>query len=141
MSDIIKKEDEIKQTVQEFDKEKHEMQEVVNDIIKLTKQMKTTMQKSEDTKSVPAEKPKKTEPKKTTGKPAQKAQTPKESAPIKTVVNQEDGQMEFSEMLQADRQKEEVLKLHKQGKSVLEISKAMGMGQGEVKLIIGLYGV
>ena len=138
---LNKKEDEIKQTVQEFDKEKHEMQEVVNDIIKLTKQMKTTMQKSEDTKSVPAEKPKKTEPKKTTGKPAQKAQTPKESAPIKTVVNQEDGQMEFSEMLQADRQKEEVLKLHKQGKSVLEISKAMGMGQGEVKLIIGLYGV
>ena len=28
----------------------------------------------------------------------------------------------------------------KQGKSVLEISKAMGMGQGEVKLIIDLYG-
>ena len=26
------------------------------------------------------------------------------------------------------------------GKSVLEISKTMGMGQGEVKLIIGLYG-
>ena len=43
-------------------------------------------------------------------------------------------------MLQADRQKEEVLKMHKQGKSVLEISKTMGMGQGEVKLIIGLYG-
>jgi len=43
--------------------------------------------------------------------------------------------------MQADKQKEEVLNLYRQGKSVLEISKAMSMGQGEVKLIIGLYGV
>ena len=42
--------------------------------------------------------------------------------------------------MQADRRQEEVLKLHTQGKSVLEISKTMGMGQGEVKLIVDLYG-
>ena len=35
---------------------------------------------------------------------------------------------------------EEVLALHRQGKSVMEISKLMGMGQGEVRLIINLYG-
>jgi hypothetical protein len=30
--------------------------------------------------------------------------------------------------------------MHKEGKSVLEISKALNIGQGEVKLIIALYG-
>lgn len=128
---LNQKEDEIKQTVQQFNQEKQEMQEVVGDIIKLTKQIKTTFEKKDSPKSTTVEKSKKTESKKTESKTA---------APIRAVENQTDGQMEFAEMLPADRQKEEVLKLHKQGKSVLEISKAMGMGQGEVKLIIGLYG-
>ena len=52
---LNKKEDEIKQTVQEFDKEKQEMQEVVGDIIKLTKQMKATIQKGDDTKASDSE--------------------------------------------------------------------------------------
>ena len=137
---LNKKEDEIKQTVQQFDKEKQEMQEVVTDIIKLTKQMKTTMQKADSAKSTIVEKQKKTETKKSGAKPVAKSQPSISPEPVKAIENQEDGQMEFIEMLQADRQKEEVLKLHKQGKSVLEISKTMGMGQGEVKLIIGLYG-
>jgi len=139
---LNKKEDEIKQTVQQFDKEKREMQEVVGDIIKLTKQMKATIQKGEEAKSTVVEKQKKTEQKKNSEKSASKPTTvtAKVQPQVKAVENQEDGQLEFTEMLQADRQKEEVLKLHKQGKSVLEISKTMGMGQGEVKLIIGLYG-
>ena len=139
---LNKKEDEIKQTVQQFDKEKQEMQEVVGDIIKLTKQIKATMQKGDEPNSTAVEKQKKTEQKKTSGKTTTKPSAASAKVPpqVKAVENKEDGQMEFAEMLQADRQKEEVLKLHKQGKSVLEISKAMGMGQGEVKLIIGLYG-
>lgn len=133
---LNQKEDEIKQTVQQFDHEKREMQEVVGDIIKLTKQIKATMQKSENAKSTVVEKQKKPEPKKNVVKPA----AAKPATQVKLVENPAEGQMEFSEMMQADRQKEEVLKLYKQGKSVLEISKTMGMGQGEVKLIIGLYG-
>lgn len=35
---------------------------------------------------------------------------------------------------------EKILELYRQKKSVLEISKALGMGQGEVKLVIDLYG-
>lgn len=132
---LNQKEDEIKQTVQQFDHEKQEMQEVVGDIIKLTKQIKSTMQKN-DQESTSVENRKKAETKKVVTKPA----STKQANPINAVENQSDGQMEFAEMMQADRKKEEVLKLHKQGKSVLEISKAMGMGQGEVKLIIGLYG-
>ncbi len=34
---------------------------------------------------------------------------------------------------------DEIIALHKSGKSVMEISKLLGMGQGEVKLIISLY--
>ncbi len=135
---LNQKEDEIKQTVQQFDKEKQELQEVIGDVIKLTKQIKSTM-KTDTAKEASATVKKKTEPKKSTVKPVTdtKVKTPE---PVKAVENRIDGQLEFAEMLPADRQKEEVLKLHKQGKSVLEISKAMGMGQGEVKLIIGLYG-
>lgn len=39
---------------------------------------------------------------------------------------------------ESDKQ-DKILYLHKQGKSVIEISKMLGMGQGEVKLIINLY--
>lgn len=137
---LNKKEDEIKQTVQQFDKEKQEMQEVVGDIIKLTKQMKATIQKNDEPKPVSADKVKKTETKKTAAKVTAKPETAKTSAPVKAIENHEDGQLEFAELMQADRRQEEVLRLHKQGKSVLEISKAMGMGQGEVKLIVDLYG-
>ena len=137
---LNKKEDEIKQTVQQFDKEKQEMQEVVGDIIKLTKQMKATIQKNDEPKTVPADKVKKTENKKSAAKTAVKQEKPQASVPVKAIGTQEDGQLEFAELMQADRRQEEVLKLHKQGKSVLEISKTMGMGQGEVKLIVDLYG-
>jgi len=34
----------------------------------------------------------------------------------------------------------QIQKMHKEGKSVLEISKALDIGQGEVKLVIALYG-
>lgn len=34
----------------------------------------------------------------------------------------------------------QIQKMHKEGKSILEISKALGIGQGEVKLVIALYG-
>ena len=136
---LNQKEDEIKQTVQQFEQEKQEFQEVIGDVIKLTKQIKATIKPENTEKSTVVVKQKKQEPKKTAAKPSTAAPVKKQE-PVKAVENQSDGQLEFAEMLHADRQKEEVLKMHKQGKSVLEISKAMGMGQGEVKLIIGLYG-
>lgn len=36
-------------------------------------------------------------------------------------------------------QNEKILKLSEEGKSVLEISKELGLGQGEVKLVIDLF--
>lgn len=129
---LNQKEDEIKQTVQQFNQEKQQLQEVVGDVVRLTRQIKATIKKTDTAKAaVPVEKAKKPETKKPVSTPAE---------PVKATENKSDGQLEFTELMQADKQKEEVLRLYKQGKSVLEISKAMGMGQGEVKLIIGLYG-
>lgn len=40
-----------------------------------------------------------------------------------------------------DLPKEKILAFYKEGKSVRDISRELGMGQGEVKLVIDLYGV
>lgn len=39
-----------------------------------------------------------------------------------------------------DMPKERILALHRKGKTIREISRELGMGQGEVKLVIDLYG-
>lgn len=40
---------------------------------------------------------------------------------------------------QEENQKERILNLHKKGKSVIEISRELGLGQGEVRLVIDLF--
>ena len=40
-----------------------------------------------------------------------------------------------------DVSKEKILELYKNGKSIREISRELGMGQGEVKLVVDLYGM
>ncbi|MBP3618448.1 MAG: helix-turn-helix domain-containing protein [Lachnospiraceae bacterium] len=42
---------------------------------------------------------------------------------------------------ESDLPKEKILALYKEGKSVRDISRELGMGQGEVKLVIDLYGL
>lgn len=125
---LNQKEDEIKQTVQQLDCEKQEVKEVVEDIILLTKQMKTSLKKTDCVKTTAVEK-------NTEAKSAYVNQ----AESIKEIDRPAEGQTESKEMTQEERQKE-VLNLHKQGKSVLDISRALGMGQGEVKLIVKLYG-
>ncbi len=43
--------------------------------------------------------------------------------------------------LDGDMPKEKILELHKSGKSIRDISRELGMGQGEVKLVVDLYGL
>lgn len=137
---LNQKEDEMKQTVQQLDTEKQEMQKAVGDIIKLTRQMKSTIQKGESTKKAATERQKRPENSSPTTKAKASASSKTEEAVSNETVIKTDTQAEYVENLQADKQREEVLRLSREGKNVLEISKAMGMGQGEVKLIIGLYG-
>ena len=45
-----------------------------------------------------------------------------------------------SEELAVENNTKEILALHRKGKSVVEISKILGLGQGEVRLVVDLYG-
>ncbi|MBR6535959.1 MAG: helix-turn-helix domain-containing protein [Lachnospiraceae bacterium] len=49
--------------------------------------------------------------------------------------------METDVETDGDMPKEKILELYKSGKSIREISRELGMGQGEVKLVIDLYGL
>lgn len=72
-----------------------------------------------------------------------KAKKEKKSAVVQEDTNEKPETDEKSKELISEFEKEsnneKILSLHKQGKSVVEISKLLGMGQGEVKLIINLY--
>lgn len=138
---LNQKEDEIKQEVQKLDAEKQELREAAEQIILLTKQIQQAAGKSDYQKNAKKEKGKKAEEKKVGGKSVdEQLEQPSKQPEISVTQPVAEGHPEFSDTLQADWQKEAVLKLHKQGKSILEISKTLEMGQGEVKLIIGLYG-
>ncbi len=43
--------------------------------------------------------------------------------------------------MDGDMPKERILELYKKGRSIREISRELGMGQGEVKLVVDLYGL
>lgn len=122
---LNQKEDEIKQAVQEFDSEKHQMQEIMEKAVLLMKQINL----SEDRENT------------TTGSFSDKLenkQAIKMIESVKAVENRLDIEEKENDSI-TNKQKEKILQLYKQGKSVLEISKALKIGQGEVKLIIGLY--
>ena len=58
---------------------------------------------------------------------------------VKKAVKNETSKPEMSVAGQGNVN-EKIKELHKQGKSVLEISKQLNIGQGEVKLVLALYG-
>lgn len=69
---------------------------------------------------------------------AEKKKTVKKAEPKKAVKN-ETSKPEMPVAGQGNVN-EKIKELHKQGKSVLEISKQLNIGQGEVKLVLALYG-
>ena len=86
-------------------------------------------------------------------KPEVTPEKPKEKAPVKKVqkkipkavaepteepVSAEDSVPAVAKKI--DEVNKKIVSLHKQGKSVLDISKELNIGQGEVKLTIALYG-
>ncbi len=65
----------------------------------------------------------------------------KENAQLAGIISvMEEEKREIEEDVEtASNRNKEILSLYKKGKSVLEISKALDMGQGEVKLVIDLF--
>ena len=66
-------------------------------------------------------------------------QTVKETE-ISEVKQQVTGEVVRNESTEELSTNDKILLMKEEGKSVLEISKTLGMGQGEVQLILGLYG-
>lgn len=101
----------------------------------LTKSLHT---EKRETKKETAEKTKQTRAK--TEKKAQEVKTPlppvEDISGLLAATVREIEEDEISH----DMPKEQILELHKKGKSIREISRELGMGQGEVKLVIDLYG-
>ena len=58
------------------------------------------------------------------------------AALLAATLNQEPEQA-----IDMDVSKEKILELYKSGKSIRDISRELGMGQGEVKLVVDLYGM
>lgn len=150
-----KKEEEIKTIVQELESEKKELKEAVKDVAMLTKQLSTLVKRSEDKAA-----------KKTSNKEEAKAAYHNEAKADETIGRgvsygaernesagnsskasknkkhvQKTDQNPLPEMMKNNNKNEEILKLYRQGKNILDISKELGLGQGEVKLVIGLYGI
>lgn len=86
------------------------------------------------------------------GKPAVPSKTEPVKRPIVKKETKEQKPDEIAALLAAtmtqepseldgDMPKEKILELHKSGKSIREISRELGMGQGEVKLVVDLYGL
>jgi len=69
----------------------------------------------------------------------QNRESPEDIYPGENTVNMNKTE-EQNDNKSVSKKNEEILNLHSQGMSVLEISKKLGIGQGEVKLIIDLFG-
>lgn len=90
---------------------------------KMTSKVNTTKDNKEKTKTE----------EKTTVPVEQKEKRKKQSAGLEEKVL-------MSAEQKPDGMQEQIMKMHKSGKSVLEISRELNIGQGEVKLMITLYG-
>ena len=120
---LNQKEDAIKETVYEFDSEKNKLQEMMENTELLLKQIKG-LDNRENITTVSSEK-------------LENRQAIRIMESVKVIENHLETEQESDAI--TSQQKEKILQLYKQGKSVLDISKALKRGQGEVKLIIGLY--
>lgn len=124
---LNQKEDEIKKIVQEVDTEKNQIQQTMEKVILLTKQMNFS-ENQQNTISVSS----------LENRTHIEQQAVKMMESVKAVENRLDIEEKENDFA-TEQQKEKILQLYKQGMSILEISKALKIGQGEVKLIIGLY--
>lgn len=145
---LQKKQEEIKEAVKEADESKANL---AAEAIKASEDAKKSI---EEAAAMVSEKQRRTAAKKKTEaaqtedtpapseteKPATVRRTRTKAAPATRLsfLPQRDS-LPDSDEHRAGNNNEKILELYRQKKSVLEISKALGMGQGEVKLVIDLY--
>ena len=128
---LNQKEDELKDTLTNMEVARQESKNTLSAVTKLTRQLNSALKKNDKKQESSNAEPKKQ------SKPA------KPELKTVTVINDAEaipGQQSLPEIWQSDNKNEEILRMYKEGRSVLEISKALNLGQGEVKLVINLYG-
>lgn len=145
------KEEELKKNIEEFKKTFDELEkkkeEVKNEVMAVTLptasgiEMARKRSSTKATDKVSGEAGENVTVKKSS-KPVTKKST-RESAPAvipsALLEMQKEKSIDSGEGIE-DNKTGKILELYQQKKSVLEISKALGLGQGEVKLVIDLYG-
>ncbi len=137
------KDDEIKQTLADMETSKQSMKETVSEVVRITRQLNAAVKKGVkaqegDAEALAIATAKKSISAKTQPKEVKEKPDFRRSSSL--MADEASGQMNLPELMQSDNKNEEILKLHKSGKSILEISKSLNLGQGEVKLVIDLYG-
>lgn len=131
------KEEELKSELQKIENSRveceraiHELDRVMKEAEELKAQVKTEIR--------PAQEPAKTVVRQTASKPVRKTATVKTPQPAKTVQPEPVKAVDARDTMMLSKN-DEIIALYKENKSVMEISKLLKMGQGEVKLIIDLY--
>ncbi len=117
---LNQKDDEIKATLSDMESAKNEMKDTVSDMLKIARQLNNAIKKTSK---------------------GDKAADKKNEKPENALYG--DGhseQISMNDVNVFDNRNDEILKLYKEGRSILDISKKLDIGQGEVKLVIDLYG-
>lgn len=129
---------------------KEELKTEIANAKKAQESLERSVEQKTEKSNVPVTEPKKKEPVKraVTGKteqgkkPVEKKEN-KESKPVDDIAAllAATMTMEQDTSAEGDMPKEKILALYKSGKSIRDISRELGMGQGEVKLVVDLYGL
>lgn len=145
------KDEEIKDTLKEMQNAKADLKESVEDVIKITKQLKKAVKKNSDnfvnandsvSNNFSVSKDLREESLKANTDTNNKASKDKDANLASGISNNSSNEFVQTSLpgLKFDNKNEEILRLYKSGRSILDISKSLKMGQGEVKLVVDLYG-
>ena len=120
------------QILEKIDRNNEEVVFIYNMLTNKEKKLKDTLKELTDTQQ-------KTRELLIKYREGQNRESPEDIYPGENTVNMNKTE-EQNDNKSVSKKNEEILNLHSQGMSVLEISKKLGIGQGEVKLIIDLFG-
>ncbi len=148
---LQKKEEELKDTASALEDSRRQFSELYEKMSELAKEeeermIKASLQKTPEEKAKPEPAKSKPRAKKTaetkTEKPKKTAaaKTPKKEAEEVVLPPDLGGLLDEENDPGLASKNERILDLYRKNKSIMEISKLMDMGQGEVKLVIDLYG-
>lgn len=141
---LQKKEEELKGTLRQLEVVKREKEDLINRLELNTKENETLLQRLEETRTGIEQA--------AAGRiktPVSQMTVSKKMEPIKATssagsqIRQREQGASHSKKAAAPTEmsnNDRVLALYRQKRSIMEISKLLGMGQGEVKLVIDLYG-